>query len=222
MIYSPREDSFLIQKHIKEFCKPSQSSSSFSVLDMGTGSGMLALEATKYCKKVTASDIDKEVIQHLKKDRHSKLNYKKGCCQRITLSKKTKKNIDNISFIHSDLFQKIPDKFDLIIFNPPYLPSKPINKLLGNKTSQNSQDIKKSFNNSYVDIALDGGKNGTEIIERFLKEAKKHLKKDGKILLLTSSLNKNIEKFFKKQKYHYKLLEEEKFFFEKLFIWVLT
>lgn len=184
-MYTPREDSFLIKKHIKEFCKPNS-----SVLDMGTGSGIFAQEASKYSEDVTACDIDIQAIKELinkqkqnpkKKDLHLPLN--------------------SIKFVHSNLFQKIKDKFDLIIFNPPYIPTK-----------------KSTF--KYTD--LDGGKNGTEIIEKFLKKAKQFLKKNGKILLLTSSLNKNVTKLFDKYNYTYLALDEEKFFFEKLFVWILS
>jgi len=187
-MYTPREDSFLIKKHIKDFCKKSNSSnSSFSVLDIGTGSGILAQEASKYSKKVVATDIDSKTISFLKKEF---------------------KHTSKVKFLHSNLFSKINKKvkFDLIIFNPPYIPTKKINK--------------KRDNIKYID--LDGGKNGTEIIEKFLKHAKKFLKKDGKILLLTSSLNKNIEKLFKKYNYTYIALDEEKFAFEKIFLWVLS
>jgi len=175
-MYTPREDSFLIQKHIKEFC----TQNSF-VLDMGTGSGILALEASKYSKTVIACDIDAETISNLKK---------------------TPNLPQNISIIQSDLFSKIPktSKFDLIIFNPPYIPT--------NKKETRFLD-------------LDGGKNGTEIIERFLKDAKQFLKTNGKILLLTSSLNKNVTKLFNNYHYTYLPLDKQKFAFEELWVWVL-
>ncbi|MCX6742354.1 MAG: DUF2431 domain-containing protein [Candidatus Pacearchaeota archaeon] len=225
-MYEPSEDSFLLKKHIKDFCKPTPS---FSVLDLGTGSGILAFEAAKYSKNVTASDIDEELIKDLKRQHNQKnvnnINLKKS---KTSLQKV---GIKKIKFIHSDLFSNIKGRFDLIIFNPPYLPTKTIKTkdLITNssdikKTIKNSDDAienKKIIKNNYKYIDLDGGKNGTEIIERFLKDAKKYLKKGGSVLLLTSSLNKNIEKLFKKYKCEYKLLEEEKFFFEKLYVWVL-
>jgi release factor glutamine methyltransferase len=194
-MYTPREDSFLIKKHIKEFCKPNS-----KVLDVGTGSGILAKEASKYSKDVTASDIDNDVIKELRvKLKLHLLRAKTNLCKTKT---KQSSHTSKITLIHSNLFSKInkKQKFDLIIFNPPYIPTK-----------------KSEF--KYID--LDGGKNGTEIIEKFLKQAKKHLKPDGKILLLTSSLNKNIESLFKKYNYNYLLLDEEKFFFEKLSVWML-
>ncbi len=185
-MYEPREDSFLIAKHIKEFCtKDSQ------VLDMGTGSGILALEASRYSNHVTAVDIDKSVIAFLKsKKTDSTLTY---------LSSKAR----SINFIHSNLFSNIKAraKFDVIIFNPPYLPSK---------------------SNTYKHIDLDGGLHGTEIIEKFLKQAKRFLKKEGKILLLASSLNRGILILFRKYNFSYKILDQENFFFEKLYVWELS
>ena len=61
MIYPPQEDSYLIKEKIKENISPND-----FVLDMGTGSGILALLATKYAKKVTACDINNKVINQLK------------------------------------------------------------------------------------------------------------------------------------------------------------
>ena len=167
-MYEPREDSFLLLRHVKDYAKG-------QVLDIGTGSGILAKEAAKKAN-VTACDIDNEMIKELKKE-----------------------NINgNITFVHSNLFSNIKGKFDLIMFNPPYLPS---------------QKIK------HKDI--DGGKDGTQIIAKFLKQAKKHLKKDGKILLLCSSLNKGIEKLFMQYQYKFKKIDQESLFFEKLFVYEL-
>lgn len=173
MLYEPKEDSFLLLEHIKNYAKPNS-----KVLDMGTGSGILAIEAAKYAKEVIACDIDK-AIETLKK------------------ANKNKK----VKFIHSNLFSNINilNKFDLIIFNPPYLPSTKIK-----------------------DIDIDGGKNGTTVIEKFLKQAKKYLKKEGKILLLCSSLNKNIERLFKKYNYNFKKIDKKSFFFEKLYVYILS
>ncbi len=95
MIYKPREDSRLLAKQVRKHA--------FGlVLDIGTGSAIQALEAAKKknIKKVIAVDIQKEVIEHCKKN----INNKK------------------ISFLESDLFSKINKKFNTIIFNPPYLP----------------------------------------------------------------------------------------------------
>lgn len=175
-MYEPREDSFLLLKNLKKYLKKYIHKGDI-VLDMGCGSGILARETARYARKVVAADIDKELITELERKNKNK----------------------KINFVFSDLFSHITDKFDLIIFNPPYLPSKNIKH----------QDI-------------DGGKKGTEIIERFLKEAREHLKENGKILILVSSLNKNIEELFSSYGYSYKKIGEQKFFFEKLFVYELS
>ena len=103
-IYEPAEDTFLIQKHIKDYAKG-------NVLDIGTGYGVLAVEAAQCSavKRVFAVDIQKEVIDYCKKKYNNK-KYK------------------NITFIQSNLFSTFTHKsmtnavskmdlYDTIIFN---------------------------------------------------------------------------------------------------------
>src|SRR3989344_3931630 len=113
------------------------------VLDMGAGSGILARESLKYTKNVTASDINRECL----------------------------KNLKGIKAIHSDLFENIKEKFDLIIFNPPYLP-------------RDKREDEESA------LSTTGGIKGYEILEKFLNELKDHLNKRGKSLIVFSSLTK--------------------------------
>lgn len=104
-IYEPREDSFLLQKHIKKYAKG-------IVLDIGTGIGILAEEAasSKKVVKVFGVDINEEAIKYCIKNQKSK----------------------KIIFAMSDLFslfkrdrRYMTMKFDTIIFNPPYLSNDP-------------------------------------------------------------------------------------------------
>ena len=104
-LYEPAEDSFLLKKYIKKYSKG-------IVLDMGTGSGILAEEAAKSKKvvKVFAVDINEDAIKH------------------CIINQKSKK----IIYAMSNLFnlfkldrRYIGIKFDTIIFNPPYLPNDP-------------------------------------------------------------------------------------------------
>ena len=96
MLYEPREDSRLLAKYVKKYAKG-------LVLDIGTGSGIQAVEAAKKknVKKVVAVDIQKEVIDYCKENIKNK----------------------KIVFKQSDLFSNIKNiRFDTITFNPPYLP----------------------------------------------------------------------------------------------------
>ncbi len=167
MIYEPREDSFLLQKFVREYAKG-------RILDVGSGSGILAETALEKTKEVLAVDIDEEAVNKLRK---------KG-----------------INAVKSDLFENVKRKFDLIIFNPPYLPDERIE-----------------------DKAIYGGKKGYEILERFFKDAKKFLNKEGKILIVFSSLTnrKKVDEIIKKNHLKFKCLEEKKLFFESLYVYLV-
>ena len=172
--YKPREDSYLLQKYVKKHAIG-------FVLDMGTGSGIQAITASKNneVEIVLAVDINNKALE---------------------IAKKNSEN-QKIEFKHSNLFSNIKQSFDTIIFNPPYLPTE-----------------------EPVDIALDGGKEGYELIIRFLKQAGNHLNFKGKILLLFSSLtNKDrVDKAVKQNSFKAELLGKKKMHFEELYIYKLT
>lgn len=174
LIYSPREDSYLLESQLKLISKGKE------ILDMGTGSGIIALSSKKAgAKKVTAVDINKEALKNLKG---------KG-----------------LILIESDLFENVNGKFDIICFNPPYLPK------------QEGEDEESS-------LATTGGNKGDEIILNFLEKASSFLKNNGKILLVLSSLTPlgRIKLLLRKKKLKYSLLKRENLFFEKLFLWEIT
>jgi len=123
--------------------------------------------------------------------------------QQAILSLSKQKLSKKISCAQSNLFSSVKGKFDTIIFNPPYLPD----------------------DETDADLALDGGEKGHEIIERFLKEAKSHLSKDGFILLLFSSRTgkEEVDTIIKKENYSSELLGKESLpFFEELYVYRLS
>jgi len=83
---------------------------------------------------------------------------------------------EKIDILVGDLFSPIKENctFNTILFNAPYLP-----------------DEKKGEwkSKSLIDYAWSGGKDGRKIIDRFLREASKHLKPGGNILLIQSTLS---------------------------------
>jgi release factor glutamine methyltransferase len=172
-IYEPEEDSYLLQEILKEKIKLKDFKNK-KILDMGSGSGIQTKTLVGLGilpENITLVDINRDVTKFLKRD------------------------FPNSKTIHSNLFSKIKGKFDLIVFNPPYLPDDKFDK---------KPDTS-------------GGKNGSEITNKFLSQAKKHLTKSGVIFLLTSSLTKGIN--FKG--YNKKLLKKKKLFFEELYVWEL-
>lgn len=77
----------------------------------------------------------------------------------------------DIRVIQSDLFEKIPWKFDMIVSNPPYIRTEVIEKL----------DEEVRLHDPY--IALDGKEDGLYFYRKIAREAPEHLKKGGWLLL---------------------------------------
>lgn len=99
-VYEPAEDSFLIAKKLEV-------TENDSVLEVGTGCGILAVLAAETVKKVVAVDINPHAIE---------------CAKMNAETNGAKEGID---FRQGDLFQPIEkgELFSVIVFNSPYLPS---------------------------------------------------------------------------------------------------
>ena len=95
-------------------------------------------------------------------------------------------------FVRSDMFENIDGKFDTIIFNPPYVASK-----------------------ERKHIALDGGKNGREIIDRFIGQYRAHVNDRHCVLLVESSFNGYENDLLG---LNAKVLAKEHYFFEDLVV----
>ncbi len=177
-IYQPAEDSYLMSRILKEqLPELLNKNPDLKFLEIGVGSGIhLQTASTSGVKKenIFSSDINESSVDHC--------------------------NLLGFNCVYSDLFENIKGNFDLIIFNPPYLP-------------QDSNEPEDSA------LATAGGVKGNEIILRFLNDAKFHLEKNGKIFLITSSLSDDIN--FKDFGYIEKELGCEKLFFERLCVWEL-
>jgi len=170
-MYHPREDSYLLSFVLTKYLK--NKVKNIKILDIGSGSGIQAETCRKLgFKNINVSDTDPQSISFLKKKK--------------------------FKAIKSNLFSNIKEKFDLVIFNPPYLP-------------EDKYDKEKDTT---------GGKKGYETILRFLKQAKEHLRENGAILLLYSSFSKPrvIKREAKKLKYEIKLLAQKRIFFEELYV----
>ncbi len=115
--------------------------------------------------------------------------------------KNMKRNGVNGRCIKSDLFQNIEGKFDTIIFNPPYLPT--------------SDSIEES-------IQWDGGPDGFSVTERFLKEAKGHIEKDGNIFIILSSLTDIESLKVNFPCFSFLEISHESFFFETIYCFELS
>jgi len=116
------------------------------VLEVGTGSGIISKFLSKKAKSVIATDINPYAI------------------------KNARLNAVNAKIGH--LFANLANNFDLIVFNPPYLPT------LGE--SYEPKD--------WLSKAWNGGPTGMEVIMEFLSEVTNYLTEAGKLLMVVSSL----------------------------------
>jgi len=119
------------------------------VLDLGTGIGIQAIIAAQKAKKVIATDVNPRAILCAREN--IKLN-----------------NLENkIEVKEGDLFQPVQhEKFDLIIWSPPYLPLEP---------------------HCILEQSWCCGSNN-ELIDKFLKEAQEYLTPSGRIEMVYSTL----------------------------------
>lgn len=147
LVYEPAEDSFLLANAALEEAEPGM-----SILEIGAGSGFVSavLGANVKGVRVLATEINPHAARCAKSN--------------------------GVEVIRTDLFRALKPEsqktsFDLILFNPPYLPTSEEEKVPG-----------------WLNYAFDGGASGRETLDRFLGEARNYLKPRGKILVLISSI----------------------------------
>ncbi|HAJ77663.1 MAG TPA: peptide chain release factor N(5)-glutamine methyltransferase [Clostridiales bacterium] len=122
------------------------------VLDLCTGSGCIAITIAKNTKaNVFASDISTKALK--------------------VANKNAKVLSTKVVFIKSNMFRNVNEKFDVIISNPPYIPSKDVGIL--------DIEVKKYD----PKLALDGGTDGLNFYKIIATQGKNYLNKNGKIFL---------------------------------------
>jgi release factor glutamine methyltransferase len=146
-VYEPAEDSFLFAENLNV-------QETETVLDVGTGCGILAILSAKTASAVVAVDVNPYAVRCAKEN--AKLN-----------------NMQNkIYYVQGDLFTPLSQrsKFDLILFNSPYLPA-----------DEGETD-------SWIGRAWAGGATGRRVIDHFITKAPNHLNQTGRVLLMQSTL----------------------------------
>jgi release factor glutamine methyltransferase len=147
------------------------------VIELGCGRGLIASALAPKVKRVIATDINPHAVGIAKS-----------------------KGLDTV---RADIFRGIHAKFDLIIFNPPYLPTSDEEKIEG-----------------WLNHAFDGGQSGREIVFRFLENLREHLREDGRALLLISSETglEEVKKKAREEKLEVYEASQERYFFEHLYV----
>lgn len=133
-----------------------------SILDIGTGSGAIAISLAKNIENtfVIGSDIEDNALS-------------------LAMENKEFTGIENVDFVKSDLFNNIKGKFDLIISNPPYI----------NKKDYESLDKELYFEPK---SALYGGCDGLDFYRGIIKNSSKYLNNKGHLVFEIGYDQKNI------------------------------
>lgn len=173
-VYRPSDDTFLMLECL--IVKRGE-----KVLEMGCGSGFISIHMAALGAEVTAADINPAAVT---------------CTENNAA-----RNGLRVRTVRSDLFSDLDGVYDLIIFNPPYLPVD---------------------DEGMLEAAWAGGRGGLEVLRQFLKEAQSFLAPNGRILILISSKmdSRGIEEIL--QPFHVRTLGTKSLFFEKLKVLQLT
>ena len=175
-VYVPAEDSYLLADNLE--IKKGQ-----SVLEIGTGSGIVAMYASRLTDDITVTDINFDACELARK------NFAEN-------------GIENIEILWGNLFEVVENrKFDVILFNTPYLPTED-DEVLDNT----------------INYAFDGGLNGRKVIDLFLNEVGNHLNDGGIVQMIQSSLSGNDETLGKLDELGFiaEIAASEHFFFEDI------
>ena len=137
----PAEDTFLLRDAALSEVLPDD-----VVLEVGTGSGEIAAAVSRVARRTVACEINPHAALYAHE-------------------------VNGVEVVRCDLFSALSARFDLILFNAPYLPTLPEERI-----------------DDWLEYALDGGISGRDTVFRFLREAPAHLNAGGRVLLLISSL----------------------------------
>ncbi len=150
-VYDPAEDTFLLIDSLDV-------TSNDAVYEMGTGTGIIALVCARLGAKVICSDINPYAVKLTRQNIKQNMHQLQG----------------EIAVRQDELFRALSDEetFDLIIFNPPYLPTKKDDLVAGS---------------GWFDKAVDGGESGLNVIEAFLNDLCYWLKPMGRAFIVVST-----------------------------------
>jgi protein-(glutamine-N5) methyltransferase, release factor-specific len=151
-VLSPRMETEELIYKVIEYIKKSKKNN-LKILDLCTGSGVIAITLKKeledYPVEIIASDVSVAALNIAKENANT--------------------NKAEVSFIQSDIFENIKDKFDIIVSNPPYIDYKDRTTMQDNVLNYDPH------------LALFAEEEGMYFYRRIIEEAKEHLTQDGVI-----------------------------------------
>ena len=185
-VYNPAEDTFLLLETL-------HTDSNDTVLELGTGCGLIALDCARKGSHVICTDINPFAVQ----------------LTRRNIKRNQPRLRGSIEIRQGNLFSVLHEKdlFSVIIFNPPYLPTKKQEKIGG-----------------WFDIATDGGRNGLSVTKQFIQGLKQHLLNAGRAYFIFSSLSSRLtlEYYLKNEQLSSRIVARRKFDGEELDVYCVS
>jgi len=225
-VYPPSDDSLLLADTLEPTGR---------ILEVGTGSGIIAIHLARKGHKVIATDVNPHAVEAATE------NARRNGVE------------DRVDVVRTDLMNGLKGPFDTVVFNPPYLPSRPLGELRGigeleavtqlggpirahglehldryswggpepeDTRSENEDEDKEEEDEKepedWMSRSWQGGKHGAEVIDRFMGELPSHLAKGGKGYIVVSSLTD--VKIPPESGLECRIVAERNFDFERLFI----
>ena len=170
-VYEPAEDTFLLIDSITNDLNKNKLFNPIKSIEIGCGNGLVSCCYLDIIKK-----------ENITLEKHFCIDINKDA---LNLTEKLIKNYNlnnNVYFIESDLFSnfKNNEKFDIIIFNPPYV-------------TTDDDEYKRALEKKDIYASWAGGKKGSETIFKFISQLKNFIKEDSIIYLLLSKENEYLK-----------------------------
>ena len=133
------------------------------ILDMCTGSGCILLSLLNYSNDTTGvgADLSEEALKVAQAN-----------AERLGIASANTETLETESrarFVHSDLFEALDEKFDIIVSNPPYIRTDVIETLMPEVKDHDPR------------MALDGMSDGLYFYRRIVEESENYLKRGGQL-----------------------------------------
>ena len=165
-VYRPADDSYLLLGAVS--VAPGE-----RFLEVGAGAGLVALHAARITDAV-ATDVNPDAVEVLRRS--------------------ARRNRVPLEVVRTDLIAGLRGPFDVVAFNPPYLPGRPRGE---------------------VERAWHGGREGSEVAVRFLEDLPRVLDPEGRAYLLLSEQNAPARELAKAS-FRVNVLVSKALFFERL------
>lgn len=168
-VYPPSEDTYLLLEASRDEVRFSD-----RVLEVGTGSGVIASDMSDRAEYVVATDINPHALKEARRR--------------------------GVKVIRTNLYDGVRGEFDLVLFNPPYLPSEE--------------------RDTWMEFAVGGGESGRSVVNEFISGVDRVLSSDGTVLVVVSSFTgiEDVAETAEKKGFVVEKAAGDRYFFEEFVV----